>query len=177
MNLTNSKGAALAFSLVLLTSLTLLALVGLQRSTMQIRMVSNIEREDYIGDVSYSELESNFQDISSTNVDNQLLLNALDSIKIENGVAVRDNNGLPIPIPVYIAPKSDYGKPEFDINTDIKLEGIPTNTNTNHSLAGDSSKGQFTDYKFGFQSEVSDPSSGIKSIQQLGFTYTIKSGI
>ena len=176
MNLTHSRGAALAFSLVLLTSLTLLALVGLQRSTMQIRMVSNLERENHINDISYSELESNFQDIANIDEDNTVLLRALDSLKVESGVAVRDENGQPIPIPVAIAPKSDYGKPELDINTEIILESIPTNTSTNHTLAGDSSKGQKIDYKFGFRSTVKDPSSGIQSTQVLGFVYSVTKG-
>lgn len=174
MNLTNSRGAALAFSLVLLTSLTLLALVGLQRSTMQIRMVSNLQLEQTIKDISYSEVEANFQSIASKDSDNQLILNAINSVLVDDGVVVRNDEGQPQPLPVPISPQSDYGKPDLNVNTSIRLVSIPGTTN--HSLAGDSSKGKSLKYRFQLNSEVIHATSGIKSSQELGITYNVRTG-
>lgn len=174
MNLTHSRGAALAFSLVLLTSLTLLALVGLQRSTMQIRMVSNLQLEQTIKDISYSEIEANFQGIASKNSDNQLILEAINSVLLDDGVVVRNDEGQPQPLPVLISPKSDYGKPDLDVNTSIKLVSVPGTTN--HSLAGDNSKGKTLKYRFQLNSEVEHPASGVKSAQELGITYNVRIG-
>lgn len=174
MNFSRSNGAALAFSLVLVTSLTLLALVGMQRSTMQIKMVSNLQLEHTITDISYSEIEANFQSVANKDSDNELILNTMNSVLLKNGVAVRNANGQPQPLPVSISPRSDYGKPDVNVNTSIKLVSVPGTTN--HSLSGDSSKGKTQEYRFQINSEVKHPASGIKSVQELGISYNIRAG-
>jgi len=55
------SGSVLAISLVLLTAITLIALMGLQRSGLQSRIVANIQHKERIFNASYSELECVFE--------------------------------------------------------------------------------------------------------------------
>lgn len=53
----NQQGSALLVGLVILTAITLSALVGMQRSTVQIRMVSNLQHQQELDSVAQGTLE------------------------------------------------------------------------------------------------------------------------
>ena len=175
MNLTTSKGATLAVSLVMLTSVTLLALVSLQRSALQSKMVSNFQIKQTAYDIAYSEVEAKFQDSASQNSDNQNMLAALNSVQLgDNGVAQRDPvTNAPLTVPVNLAAESRYGHPNMAIATNLRYTGTPTSLN--HTLSGDSSKGEFTEYQFRIESQV-NATNNIGSHQAFGFSYKVASG-
>ncbi len=53
-------GSVLAISLVLLTAITLIALMGLQRSGMQTKIIANIQHKARVFNTSYSEVECSY---------------------------------------------------------------------------------------------------------------------
>ena len=170
MNLTTSRGAAMAVTLVLLTGVTLLALVALQRSTLQTKMVANYQIEQATHDFAMNEVESIFEAIASANSNNQLVLNALNSVQMDGDEAARDEDGRPIMLPVTIGAQSDYGRPEISVATTLQYTGSPTNLNW--TLAGDNSSGEFSEYQFEIKSAATAP-SGVSSRQTFGLIYRV----
>lgn len=69
------SGSVLAISLVLLTAITLIALMGLQRSGLQTKIVANIQHKERTYHVAYSELECIYE---SFRIDSQSFSDAKD---------------------------------------------------------------------------------------------------
>ena len=69
------SGSVLAISLVLLTAITLIALMGLQRSGLQTKIVANIQHKERTYHAAYSELECIYE---SFRIDSQSFSDAKD---------------------------------------------------------------------------------------------------
>ncbi len=70
------SGSVLAISLVLLTAITLIALMGLQRSGLQSKIIANIQHKERTFNGAYSELECT---LDLFRIDSQLLSDAKDA--------------------------------------------------------------------------------------------------
>ena len=60
MNISKNEGSALIVSLVMLTAVTFLAILSLQSSTTQIRMVTNLEIKEEIFHTTARELNTKY---------------------------------------------------------------------------------------------------------------------
>ena len=60
-------GSALIISLFMLIAVTLLAIISMQSSTLQLKMVSNSQKSKEVFECSISELEANFRESTQNN--------------------------------------------------------------------------------------------------------------
>jgi hypothetical protein len=74
---THQSGSVLAISLVLLTAITLIALMGLQRSGLQTRIVANLQHKENVFSIALSEVEFTYNHVQQ--VDTQILSDAFES--------------------------------------------------------------------------------------------------
>lgn len=179
MTLTKSKGATLAVSLVMLTAVTFVAVLGLQRSTLQTRMVANTQHSQQAFNIASSELEGNYTEFEFSQLGTEKLVQAMNSVEKEKvdgkDKAIRDENTgefnfLPHPLD----PMSTYNDSKATITT--KLEYISGRAITvNRTLSGDSSQSQFTAHHFVLSSEAK-ASDNIKSSQELALQFLASRG-
>ena len=185
MQYQSSKGAALVISLVMLTAVTFLAVVSLQRSTLQVRMVGNTQMKEQVFHTAMSELESNFQAINegSQNILNPAASVAGDILAGAKSTVTIGEDGRPV------RQKNDDGEEladtviykDMEIAASEAFKNAPTKINTSviylgngaqniSDFARNSSVGTFIHHKFELNSIVS-LSSSIESNQVLVFTY------
>lgn len=81
------SGAVLAISLVLLTAITFLSMMGMQRSGLQTKIVANIQHQERVFNASLNEQEFWFFQYASNPKENILTL-----------INSTDNNGNPAPV-------------------------------------------------------------------------------
>lgn len=87
----NQSGAVLAISLVLLTAITVLSLTGLQRSSLQTKIVANIQHQENVFNAAFNEQEFWFFEYARNPKENVLtLINAKDTSGQPAPVVLRD---------------------------------------------------------------------------------------
>lgn len=74
---THQSGSVLAISLVLLTAITLIALMGLQRSGLQTKIVANSQHRETVYNAALSDIDETYSQIQAGNT--QELSNAMDN--------------------------------------------------------------------------------------------------
>lgn len=88
----DQSGAVLAISLVLLTAITFLAMMGMQRSGLQTKIVANIQHKERAFNASLNEQEFWFSQYASNPKDNILqLINSTDSAGVPAPVTLKDS--------------------------------------------------------------------------------------
>lgn len=177
MQYQSSKGAALIISLVMLTAVTFLAVVSLQRSTLQVRMVGNTQMKEQVFHTAMSELEANFQSINEGTQDvGKLIAEATNSVVFDekgNPLPQKNNDGQDILDSVQyqsvpIATGDAFKNSPVAINTSVLFLG--NGAQNTHTFSGGSSVGKFIAYKFELNS-IASLSGSIASDQILGITY------
>jgi len=158
------NGSALLVSLVMLTSVTFLAVLSLQSSTTQLKVVSNLQIKEDMFHTSKRELTSQYDGYRDD-------INKIKELSkaMENAVLKNEDNVL--------TPKP------FDIDAAITLESKSakssisytkkTPVNLNYSFAKDSSVGAMTSMPFEILSTISDSTGRFHSSQRLGFKYNV----
>lgn len=71
------SGSVLAISLVLLTAITLIAIMGMQRSGLQTKIVANIQHRETVFNAALSDIDEAYSQIQAGNT--QELSNAMDA--------------------------------------------------------------------------------------------------
>lgn len=175
MTLTKSKGATLAVSLVMLTAVTFVAVLALQRSTLQTKMVANTQHSQQAFSIASSELAGNYDLIETSKLGTERLAAAMNNVAKADGVAQRDQDTgeflfWPLPVPAM----SIYGGTKIRISTSLHYisgRGITIN----RTLSGDSSQNQYTAYHFRLRSTAT-ATENIKSEQVMGIRFLAAQG-
>ena len=66
-SISTQTGSALIISLLMLIAVTLLAIISMESSTLQLKMVSNSQKSKEVFECSISELEANFRESTQNN--------------------------------------------------------------------------------------------------------------
>ena len=145
MKYKNQTGSVLAISLVLLTAITLIAMMGLQRSGLQTKIVANIQHDEMAFQAASNEQEF-WYDLYNTRGDSsKLLFDIMAKVDIDNeGARTQAAFDLEPSLPrgaliqLQVASNSLYVPPEIGSN-DINLAaGHDIGNYTNHYFQLDS---------------------------------------
>lgn len=177
-NIQSSRGAALIVSLILLTAVTMTAVVSLQNSMLQVKMVANTQLATSAFVAANSELEANYDEIRDNENGLQMLSEAVSSVSVENDELVLRSDGNPefSAVSARRNLNSDYSQmgvaPE-NITSEITYLG--SGAIVSNGFAGDSTVGTFQTYPFQINASAAvNPS--ISSSQSMGIDYTAPSG-
>ena len=161
------RGSALIVSLVILTAITFLALISIQSSSVQLKMVNNSQKSEAVFQSALSELEAQFSESGKTSsaiLDKLHEARYLVEIDPDTGEVVLDaTSGEPTYQPVSLT-RETSGRESITISARF------TGRNTiNATLNGDISAGVFQYLPFEF-SVRSDLNSMFSSDQTLGIS-------
>ncbi|TNC91724.1 PilX N-terminal domain-containing pilus assembly protein [Thalassolituus sp.] len=164
---TGSRGAALIVSMILLTATTMTALVALQNSSMQIRMVGNTQSKESVFQAAMSELESNFTRVRQ---DTQLLADAAFSVEMEQGeVKINQDSNLPEFTPQGIDPGPNYKKTQVETSIVYVGRGLMF---SRHALGTDTSVGKYSRLPFEINADAAiENNAAFNSSQTLNISF------
>ncbi len=164
------QGSALVLSLVILTAITLGAMVAMQRSTLQLRMVSNMQHNQQVFDATYSYASQAYYLMSQNSAATRSMMATI--------LADEDTT-----VEIYTA--NSWSEPSLpsivggvDGTLAISNSTAATNTNNPNYLkanSGNSSGSQAT-YYFSYNATGTDSSGRISSTQEIGLSYSAPSG-
>jgi len=164
----SQHGSALIVSLIMLTSVTFLAVLSLQSSTTQLKIVGNLQIKEDVFHTSKRELGSQYDAYENEMAKIQELSRAM-----EKAVAT-DQNGIITASPLELIPILDRTADNYDQITQLSYtQSIPVNLN--YSFAKDSSVGSMSSMPFEILSISTDSTERFKSRQRLGFRYNVPS--
>ncbi|MDF1762265.1 MAG: pilus assembly PilX N-terminal domain-containing protein [Oleibacter sp.] len=176
-NCNSQRGIALITSLVLLTSVTYLAILGLQGSTLQAKMVTNTQLQSNAFIVSQSELEAHYA-LSRTQEGLSLFDQAMSDLKRNESNEIEyDGEGnvefQPIGSNLQDSRGGDYLSMKID-STEITTEitSLSKGAIVRNAFSGDSSIGQFSTEAFNINT-VTNASADISSSQSVGITLIV----
>lgn len=162
-------GSALIVSLIMLTSVTFLAVLSLQSSTTQIRIVSNLQIKEDVFHTSKRELGAQYSAYKDDMNKIQELSNAMEK------AVVTDDSGDPAPESLDLAPEVALDSKYYS-SLDSQLRYTKTiPVNLNYNFAKDSSVGSMSSMPFEIVSVTTDATERFRSTQRLGFKYNVPS--
>ncbi|MFT4530156.1 MAG: Tfp pilus assembly protein PilX [Gammaproteobacteria bacterium] len=186
------NGAALIVSLIMLTAVTYLAVVSLQRSTLQVRMVGNSQLKQTSFIAASSELQTIYTDIRDKEDGTQILSDALKTFDVlasetlttlSDIAASQGIKGVGV-TQVQKEPTLNYtesavtttsrhydtmGISNNDITSSVLYSG--SDAPNSYAFAGDSTVGTFIVYSYKIDSEA-EATENIASSQSMGIEYT-----
>ncbi|WP_300427222.1 pilus assembly PilX N-terminal domain-containing protein [uncultured Thalassolituus sp.] len=176
MNYSANKGAALIVSLIMLTAVTFLAVISLQNSSTQVKMVGNTQTRESVFQAGMSALETLVSDFSAEKDGTTILSDAMTNTVQVNGEAVINQDTLN-PMFDKATPGKRYSyndqalKP---VSVSVSYQG--PGGSLNFSLSGDSSVQKFNKHPFLAEAGAEDRSERFASDQNLGFTFMSTTG-
>ncbi len=151
------RGSALMVSLIMLTAVTFLAIVNLQSSTTQIRIVSNLQTKETVFHTSKREVVSKFVKYRKNGDNSDEMSDAIESWA--DGTIASLSADVAVDTSVINS-----------INTTLRYMNN-TPVNFNYGFSSDSSVGHMTRMKFEVATETLDKTQRFSSSQELGFTF------
>jgi hypothetical protein len=163
------NGSVLAISLVLLTAITLLSMMGLQRSGLQTKIVANIQHKEAAYNTDLSEQQAQLSaytksaDPDEASPDtSQLLFDIINKFTVSSGVKTQETTDLPAildPVHLQLASTIRYLLP---------IEGSETiNLSVGHEVD------MYANHYFQLDSTASsNNASSIASSQRTGFHFS-----
>jgi Tfp pilus assembly protein PilX len=167
MKIVKQQGSALVISLIMLTSVTFLAILSLQGSTTQIRIVSNLQIKEDVFHTSKRELGYQYDGFRNQLAKVQEMSDAMSSavnITVEGASAPEAhaiNSMLDTSVGGYIQSSSLRYTQTIPVNLNHGLDGM------------DSSVGAIVTMPFEIISATTDSSGRFRSSQKLGFKYFV----
>lgn len=164
----SSSGSALIISLVILTGVTLAAILSMERSGLQSRMVGNMQIKQDVWQGAYTMLSSGFDQFINNPNTGTRIIDVLNSREADaNGIPTKDINDQfkQLPVNYFADPNTAPKTPEHaEADADVKFDR-KRSTPTGYSI------GKFATFHFSARAEVNDSSSFIASAQEMGFHY------
>jgi Tfp pilus assembly protein PilX len=177
MNYSANRGAALIVSLIMLTAVTFLAVISLQNSSTQVKMVSNTQTRESVFQAGMSSLETLVSDFSADKDGTAILAEAMTNAVVDNGEAVMDQETLN---PMFDKVRNNNDRYNYNEKSlkpvDVSVTYRGTGSNMNFSLSGDSSVQKFNKHPFLAEAAAEDRSERFASDQDLGFTFMSTTG-
>jgi hypothetical protein len=169
MKIVKQQGSALVISLIMLTSVTFLAILSLQGSTTQLRVVGNLQIKEDVFHTSKRELGSQYDGYKNELAKVQDLSRAMEGAVTENA------DGAPAPEAISLQSILDTTREPYTQLSRLRYTlNIPVNFN--FGLDGkDSSVGAIATMPFEITSDTTDSSGRFRSSQKLGFKYFVPS--
>jgi type IV pilus assembly protein PilX len=167
MKIVKQQGSALIVSLIMLTSVTFLAILSLQGSTTQIRIVSNLQIKEDMFHTSKRELGYQYDGFRNQLAKVQEMSDAMSSAvnTTEDGVSAPEAQAIDSMLDTSVG---GY----IQSSTLRYTQTVPVNLN--HSLDGiGSSVGAIATMPFEIVSATTDSSGRFRSNQKLGFKYFV----
>ncbi|MDQ4422511.1 MAG: hypothetical protein QF808_01245 [Thalassolituus sp.] len=161
-------GSALIVSLIMLTSVTFLAVLSLQSSTTQIRIVSNLQIKEDVFHTSKRELSNQYSDYKDIAAKIAELSLAMEKSVAQGGSEGATEKSLDL----VIASDIDTGK--YSQESTLAYQKS-TPVNLNYSFGKDSSVGVISSLPFELTSETENSNGRFRSFQRQGFTYYVPS--
>ena len=150
-------GSALIVSLIMLTSVTFLAVLSLQSSTTQIRIVSNLQIKEDVFHTSKRELTTKYDSYRKTDAYSDELLSAWGlfgaSKRVDTGVMIDTSN---------------YRSITSQVSSQSNIQ-----TSMNNGWSEGNSVGYFAPLPFEIHSTTVDKSDRFTSDQVLGFVFSV----
>ena len=176
-HMTTQKGVALVVSLILLTAVTMTALVSLQGSMLQVRMVANTQFASNAFVAASTELEANYDEIRDNEQGLKMLSDAISSLSLSAGELILNSDGNPefdaVAATAVIHDYAAMGVDNQDVESNIVYKG--TGALADNTFAADSTVGTFKVYPFEINASAS-VNQTIASRQSMGIEYTAPSG-
>ena len=147
------KGMALVVSLVLLTAITLLAIVSLSRSTLQVRMVNDSQISETVFQAALGELEAQYGRMT---------------VQVPQEYATAYRTGADSANPVALPQLSGSADPRMAVSIGVSYNG--TASRLNNTFVGDSSVNKFRLLNF-IVSAQANSGGNYSSAQSLGIDY------
>jgi hypothetical protein len=167
MRIAKQQGSALIVSLIMLTSVTFLAILSLQGSTTQIRIVSNLQIKEDVFHTSKRELNSQYDGYRNQISKIQEMSDAMTK-------SVSTNSAGDVTPNLDLTPILDTNNGEYVLSSSLRyFNKVPVNLNYN--FAKDSSVTTMSWLPFEITSETTDSSARFHSNQRLGFKYNVPS--
>lgn len=153
MTTANQQGSALIVSLIMLTSVTFLAILSLQSSTTQIRIVSNLQIKEDVFHATSREQDHQYDKVVN------------DPDKLDELYAAVTQDG----------PTTMVQEVVFENkNVTSELDYVGTiSAGLNYTLAANSSAGAITSYPFRLSTQGTEKSGKIGSSMDLGYTFNM----
>ena len=164
VSVSSQRGSSLIISLVILTAITLGAVVAMQRSTLQVRMVGNMQHQQNVFNAAYSSLGSLIDQLRSPTIANSLLNKA---IQLENQTAGST-------IEPFSEGSLNKPTPPQNIKTPVnalRVVSSPSDIANSLKATEGSSGATLVPYYFANRVEVKDKNNNAQSIQEIGFYY------
>lgn len=165
-----SRGSALLVSLVLLTVITIGAMVSMQRSTLQLRMVTNMQHQQQIFNGVYGHLRQ-LEDEMEENVDDaKAALDPLviqESKNIANGKPAGQATLDPFATSTVLTPISQPSIVKA-VTTVTNVIRLPEPGSKNLKESKGNSQGSVSFYYFGNRSDGTDANNNIRTRQEIG---------
>ncbi len=168
------RGSSLVFSLVILTAITLGAMVAMQRSTVQIRMIGNLQTQQSMFNAAYSDISNLFTGMGNGNTSNQILghLIALENQWIANG-SLPDDKPEITPYDKNLFPGLLNAPPHNSTvgGTDnrVQVAQLPSGSTNSLKMHAGSSAGTLVPYYFTTNVRAWDTNNADRSRQEAGF--------
>lgn len=165
------RGSALVISLVVLTAITMGAMVAMQRSTLQTRMIGNMQHQQAIFNATYSNINHFYMNLERPQVATRILGDIINhELALPEGTAIGS---------VMLRP---YDRAYQDLITpppmsrgvarvDNELRMLRMTTSGSLKEHAGSSTGTEVPYYFASNARGSDGSNNTRSIQEMGFRY------
>lgn len=160
----SQQGSALMISLVILITITLAATTAMQRSTLQGRMVGNMQHQQNIFNAAQGDLSSLIDQLRDPDKADRVLNKIIQAEKQTTGSTIE-----PFELGELVKPTL----PQNIKPTSNKLRVFSLSSHAQNSLKATEgfSAGTLTPYHFANKVEVFDTNNNAKSIQEIGFYY------
>jgi len=173
--LTQQRGATLVISLTMITAVTLMAIVALQRVTVQQKMVNNIQISELVFNTGMNELEAKYGRFANEEGVTQTLADAVNNPEIDAEGNVRTDpvTGKPLYKPLPLQAEANLSR-DF-LQASVQLQYLGTGGRLPRGFASDSSQNRFVNHKFELNTRV-EAGDSFQSNQILGLNYLAPKG-
>ena len=160
MNISKNEGSALIVSLVMLTAVTFLAILSLQSSTTQIRMVTNLEIKEEIFHTTARELNTKYNKYRDQS-------QGIDKLQAAIEASVSDNPLLTLEADI------DIANEKIDRISSVLEYTSKIPPSLNFGLSDENTVGGLIRLPFEMSADVVDTSKRYQSKQILGFNFFV----
>lgn len=165
------QGSSLVISLVILTAITLGAMVAMQRSTVQLRMIGNMQHQQMLFNAAYNDINTLFEGLRTPSTATTILYNIIQE---ENASLIAGNAEGAVSINPYslgLLNNPPTLKTVGSTTNRLRVLSLPSETPNSLKASEGSSAGTLVPYYFASNVTAKDVNNNARSQQEAGFYY------
>lgn len=165
------RGSALVISLVVLTAITMGAMVAMQRSTLQTRMIGNMQHQQAIFNATYSNINHFYQNLERPQVATRILGDIITkelALDVNTPIGSIKSQPYSNDYQHLIAPPP-MSKGVARVDNELRMLRMTTSGSLKEHAG--SSTGTEVPYYFASNAQGMDGSNNTRSRQEMGFRY------